>query len=248
MRINDWITLALGATFLLASMTIGCASKPSKAQSKTSVVTDAGAPSCPPVTTASTGPAEGSLWCDTGVMLYLDPRAYRVGDTVTIDIVENTSSKMDANTSSSRNSSIDGGVTHLLGYMRALEEKNPNLTKDNAGALTNKLFQADMANSFKGTGSSDRSGRITASIGAKVVETLENGNLMIFGRREMKVNNEVQYITVSGIVRPKDIDAGNRVQSTYLADARIEYIGKGVIADKQRPGWGTRLVDTIWPF
>ncbi len=72
-------------------------------------------------------------------MLYVDPKAYRVGDTVTIDIVENTSSKMDANTSSSRNSSIDGGVSHLLGYMRALEAKNPNLTKDHENFAIEQL-------------------------------------------------------------------------------------------------------------
>ena len=228
------------------AMISGCATPSVKAKTSTASPGKTLVPSYPVV--KPTGPSEGSLWCGNSAMLYVDPKAYRVGDTVTVDIVENTSSSMDANTSSSRGSSIDGEVSHLLGYMRALEQKNPNLGKDNAGAVSNKLFKADLSNKFEGKGSSDRSGRITASIGARVVETFANGNLRVFGRREMKVNNEVQYITVTGIVRPTDIEADNRIKSTYLADARIEYIGQGIIADKQRPGWGTRLIDTVWPF
>ena len=94
----------------------------------------------------------------------------------------------------------------------------------------------------------DRSGQVTASIGAVVTRVLPNGNLVIHGRREMKVNNEVQYISVTGIARQRDIDKDNRIKSIYLADSRIEYYGKGVLADKQRPGWGTRILDFVWPF
>jgi len=66
--------------------------------------------------------------------------------------------------------------------------------------------------------------------------------------REMKVNNESQFITVTGITRPMDISSDNRIKSTYLADARIEYSGKGILADKQGPGWLMRIVDFVWPF
>jgi flagellar L-ring protein FlgH len=240
-------SIAMIVTFMvLGSLMTGCVSAPVKAKSH--VAGPEKAAVSPYQVSKPSGPAEGSLWCDNSAMLYMDPKAHRVGDTVTVLIVENTSSQMDANTNASRSSTIDGGVTHLLGYMRALEAKNPNLGKDIDGAMTNKLFQADLSNKFAGKGSSDRSGRITASIGARIVERLANGNLVVFGRREMKVNNEVQYITVSGIVRPTDIEADNRVRSTYIADARIEYIGQGIIADKQRPGWGTRFIDTVWPF
>lgn len=191
---------------------------------------------------------EGSLWRDNVSMIYTDAKARKVGDTVTIDIVEVTSSKMDANTTTGRTSSIDAGVENALGYLRALEESNPRLGKDPAGAKTSSQIKAASTNSFNGKGSSDRSGSITASIGARVVEVLPNGNLVLFGRREMKVNNDVQFITASGVVRPEDIDSDNRVKSTYIADARIEYIGRGVIAQKQKPGWGMRLVDMVWPF
>ena len=194
-------------------------------------------------------PAEGSLWAENrAVSYYEDLRARRVGDSVTVDIVENTSSSMDANTKASRTSSIDAGISQMAGYMRALEEANRRLNKDKDGELNNILFKASMENKFDGKGTSDRKGQVTASIGAVVTEVLPNGNLMIFGRREMKVNNEMQTIMVSGIVRPEDIDTSNRVKSTYIANARIEYTGKGVLADKQRPGWGTRILDHVWPF
>ena len=194
-------------------------------------------------------PAEGSLWRDNGAStLFMDVRARRLGDTITVDIVENTSSKMDANTKASRGSSIDAGISHAAGYMRALEEANRRLNRDTDGELNSTLFKAQMENAFDGKGSSDRSGQVTASIGAVVTEVLPNGNLVIFGKRGMRVNNETQFITVTGIVRPVDIDRDNRIKSTYIADARIEYVGQGVLADKQRPGWGTRLLDHIWPF
>ena len=193
-------------------------------------------------------PSEGSLWTDKGYQLFLDQKARWVGDTVTVDIVENASSSVDANTKASRSSSIDAGVSNLGGYMRALEGKNKNLNRDQDGNLTNKLFQADLESEFTGKGTSDRSGRITASIGARVIEVLPNGNLVINGRREMRVNNEAQFITVAGIIRPEDIGPDNRVKSTYMADSRITYSGRGVIADKQKPGWLSRILDQIWPF
>ena len=124
-----------------------------------------------------------------------------------------------------------GKVTHLGG-----------------GSDGGNLIDTSFENSTKGEATSDRSGQVTASIAARVTEVMPNGNLSIFGRRAMKVDNEVQYIMVSGIVRPEDIDSDNRVASTSLADSRIEYYGKGALADKQKSGWGTRIIDNIWPW
>jgi len=121
-------------------------------------------------------PAEGSLWTDSGkAQLFVDLRARRVGDTVTVDIVENTTSKMDANTKATRSSSVEAKIEHMLGYMRWLEEKNKRLNKDVDGELANTLFKGNLENKFDGKGSSDRSGQVTASIGAVVVKVLPNG-------------------------------------------------------------------------
>ncbi len=184
-------------------------------------------------------PSEGSLWNPKRVSAFEDTRANYVGDTVIVDIVENTTSKMDVNTEASRETDMTIGVpTFNLG----------GAVTNFGGAGTNALVGTQFSNNFTGEAESDRSGQITASIAARVVEVLPNGNLSLYGRRAMKVNNEVQYIVVSGIVRPKDISATNRVQSTYLADSRIEYFGKGALADKQNPGWGTRIIDNLWPW
>ncbi|HDG98416.1 MAG TPA: flagellar basal body L-ring protein FlgH, partial [Desulfobacterales bacterium] len=110
------------------------------------------------------------------------------------------------------------------------------------------MFKASMSNSFDGSGSTSRDETMTASITARVVEVLPNGNLYIRGTRQIKVNNEVQYITLSGLIRPYDISPDNTVLSSYIADAKIEYTGKGAVSDKQRPGWLMRLLDYVWPF
>jgi flagellar L-ring protein precursor FlgH len=226
----------------------GCVSSPNKESAPKGTV-NVGNQVPDPLVFKTFTPAEGSLWNNNGKdQLYADVTAMRIGDTVTVDIVENTSSKLDANTQASRNSSIDAGVSQMAGYMRALEEANKRLNKNNEGDLNNILFKASMQNAFDGKASSDRSGQVTASIGAVVTRVLPNGNLVLHGRREMKVNNEIQYISVSGIARPRDIDRDNRIKSIFLADSRIEYYGKGVLADKQRPGWGTRILDFVWPF
>lgn len=198
-----------------------------------------GTPPAMPVAYTGNRSAEGSLWNDSRGSLFEDSRANHVGDTVIVDIVENSSSKMDVNTDSSRKTSMNVGTPtiNILG-------NSTNL----GGAGTPSLISTSFDNTFEGEAESDRTGQVTASIAARVVEVLPNGNLSLFGRRAMKVDNEVQYIVVSGIIRPQDISASNRVQSTYLADSRIEYYGKGALSDKQKPGWGTRIIDNIWPW
>lgn len=188
---------------------------------------------------SSPRPSEGSLWMSKNGSIFEDSKAAHVGDTIIVDIVENSSSKMDVNSETSRKTGMTVGVPtiNILGYETAL-----------GGSGAANLLNTDFSNNFKGEAESDRSGQVTASIAARITEVLPNGNLSLFGRRAMKVDNEVQYITVSGIIRPQDISASNRVKSTYLADSRIEYYGKGALADKQKPGWGTRIIDNIWPW
>lgn len=184
--------------------------------------------------------SEGSLWTGEIGSIFEDSKASRVGDTVIVDIVENSSSSMDVNTESGRKTQMDIGLPtlNLLGDKKIF----------GAGVGETKLVGTDFNNTFEGEGKSDRSGQVTASIAARVTEVLPNGNLSVFGRRAMKVNTEIQYITVSGVVRPQDISSANRIKSTYLADSRIEYYGKGALADKQKPGWGTRIIDNLWPW
>jgi flagellar L-ring protein precursor FlgH len=191
-------------------------------------------------------PEEGSLWSEMSeVSLFHDMKAIKVGDTVTVRIVEDPEATLNANTKTSRSSSVDAAKLKFLGYMKALAENNSRLAQ-NPG--TDDLISASLSTAFDGKGSSDRDGHVKAYITAVVEKVLFNGNLYISGQREVRVNNETQYITLSGIVRPKDISSSNEVSSTYVADARITYSGRGPLADKQKPGWLGRVLDYVWPF
>ena len=189
---------------------------------------------------------EGSLWSEIeGITLYHDNRARKVGDIVMVRIVEDPEAKLNANTKTSRTSSIDASKLMFLGYMKELAARNPNLAQ-NPGK--DDLMLASLGLKFDGKGTSDRDGHVKAYISAVVIKTFPNGNLYINGKREIKVNNEIEYITLSGIIRPEDISSSNDISSAYVANAKITYAGIGPIADKQKPGWLGRLVDYVWPF
>lgn len=191
-------------------------------------------------------PAEGSLWSEvTEISLFPDMRARKKGDIVTIRIVEDPEASLNANTNTSRSSSLEAAKLKFFGYMEALAEKNKRLAQ-NPGE--DDLMLASLGLKHTGKGTSDRDGHIKAYISAVVEEVLPNGNLFVNGRREIRVNNETQYITFSGIVRPEDISQSNEISSIYVANAKMTYSGIGVIADKQKPGWLGRVVDHVWPF
>ena len=105
-----------------------------------------------------------------------------------------------------------------------------------------------MSSEFDGSGSTSRSGDLSAFMTARVTDVMGNGNLRIEGTREIEVNNEKQFITLTGIVRRRDIDAENVILSTFVSDARIAYSGVGVVDDRQRPGWMSNFMNAVWPF
>ena len=238
MPTRKYIILCMALVFLTA-----CAGVP-KSTSAPAEIKEIREPVFPIFTPSR--PAEGSLWSDvSGVDLFQDSRARKVGDIVTVRIVEDPEAELNANTKTSRSSSVTAAKLKLLGYMKQLADKNSTLAQ-NPG--TDDLFTATLAMDFDGKGSSDRDGHIKAYIAAVVERVLPNGNLYINGRREIKVNKEMQFITISGIIRPEDISPANEISSTYVAAARILYAGKGPVADKQNPGWLGRVVDYVWPF
>ena len=178
----------------------------------------------------------GSLWPQQGspVSLFSDTKAHRVGDIVTVHITESATGSKDAETKTGRTSSIDASASNFLGLPAA------TVTKLNAsGSFTD---------AFDGSGSTTRTGALTADITTVVTEVLPNGNLVIEGQRDVTINSEKETITLRGVIRPEDISTSNVILSTYVADATIKYAGTGVIHDKQRPGWAIRILDWIWPF
>lgn len=184
----------------------------------------------------------GSLWTgDQHRSLAADHRAAFINDLVTVEIVEEASAKGAAATTTGRESSVGMGISGLLGLEQSAARMNPKMNLDS-------LIGAKTKNAFEGTGETSRSTTVVATISCTVVESFPNGNLLIRGKRMVKVNGEDQIITLSGIVRPLDIDAENTVLSTRIAEARITYIGAGVIGDRQNPGWMSGLLDKAWPL
>ncbi|MBT0663947.1 flagellar basal body L-ring protein FlgH [Geobacter pelophilus] len=185
--------------------------------------------------------ANGSIWQASSGGFAEDIKARRKGDTLTILITETASASKEASTGTSRGSSISAGIPNMLGL-------ETNMTGISKWMDLANLINASASSKFDGAGSTTRKENLSATITAKVIELLPNGNLEIEGRRNVKVNNEDQVILVEGTVRPRDISADNVINSSYIADARITYGGKGIISDRQSPGWLMNFIDKVWPF
>jgi flagellar L-ring protein precursor FlgH len=187
------------------------------------------------ISTSTPAPAEGSLWV-SGVFYSLcgDIKARNVGDIVTINIVESASASKNATTKTARNSDIEASWTGVLAKM--------------SGDWVGSEAKSAYANSFDGKGETTRKSSLNAYVTAQVIQVLPSGNLAIQGSREVRVNNETQFINIQGTIRPTDISSQNIVLSTFIADAKIELNGHGVVSDKQRTGWLTRILDWVWPF
>lgn len=194
--------------------------------------------------------SQGSLWKENTYRgLFKDLRAHQVGDLVTVNIVETSKATKKATTKTGRESSIDAGISNALGWENKIKHLTSFGNKKVRSAFDNEaLFKANMKNDFSGSGETSRDENMTASITAVVVDVVPNGNLFIRGTRQVKVNNENQVITLTGMIRPEDISPDNTILSSYIADARIAYSGHGPVSDKQRPGWLMRAVDLVWPF
>ena len=180
----------------------------------------------------------GSLWKENEG-LFTDRRAKRVNDIITVKIVESSKATRKASTSTGRSTEMEGGVDALFGYENAFND-----SRFNPQAMVG--LKGDK--SFDGSGSTERSGALTGVITAIVKEVYPNGMMRIEGRRVVTVNEEDQYITLSGLIRRDDIAANNIILSTKIAEAIIEYSGEGIIAMEQKPGWLSSVVDVIWPF
>jgi flagellar L-ring protein precursor FlgH len=186
---------------------------------------------------------EGSLWSEESGLnsLFVNQKARRVGDVVTIQIVESSKASNKASTDTGRKSSLSAGLSKFFGGENNYTAADPFF---NPFGSINSSFDR----SFEGSGSTQRSGDLNAYLTARVVDVLPNGNLVLIGTREVGVNNEKQLITLSGIVRSKDISSDNQIKSIHISDAKISYSGRGAVNDPQRPGWLVRVFDAIWPF
>jgi flagellar L-ring protein precursor FlgH len=235
---------ALLAALALAASLLGCAAQPQLTKST----------AMPMLTPEPTPPVEpyqnpGSLFSDAqSDFLFADNRARRVGDVILVNIVESSKGQNAANTKAEKSNDHSLGIGSLFGKSNAGVMPFGNALGMTGAVGSSPIVSATTSSKLDATGQTDRSGSLVATIGARVVRVMPGGTLQVEGAREMRVNNETQVIVVRGLVRQRDIGADNSIPSSSMADAKIEYYGEGVLADKQRPGWMSRLLDNVWPF
>jgi flagellar L-ring protein FlgH len=191
------------------------------------------------ITTGAGTSLADSLWKgDRQAFLFTDSRASRAGDLVTVLVVETSSTDRKAETNTKKDSSNSLNLSNFFGNTHFL-----------AGPSGNKgRFDFTGNNEQKAAGNITRQDTISAQIPTRVVKVLENGLLVVEGRRAVVVNDETQTLAFSGVVRPQDITPDNTVQSNQVADAEVTIVGKGILAEKQRPGILQRIFDLFSIF
>jgi flagellar L-ring protein precursor FlgH len=183
-----------------------------------------------------------SLWTPGRQTFFGDPRAASPGDILTVNINISDSANVQNSTNRTRTASEDSNLTNFLGGEAALSQFF------NDAVDPSSLTSFGSSGSHSGNGAVSRQETINLSIAAVVTGRMPNGNLAIAGRQEVRINNEIRELLVSGVVRPQDIASDNTIRHTQIAEARISYGGRGHISDVQRPRLGQEIYDILWPF
>ena len=186
--------------------------------------------------------APNSLWRTGSRAFFKDQRARLVGDLVTVRVRVTDKAQLDNKTTRSRKNGEDFGAARIMGFENKLDRYLPN------GSSAGELLKLDSEGSSEGSGSVRRAEQLATNVAAVVTQTLPNGNLVIEGKQEIRVNFEVRELIVAGVIRPEDIESDNTIESTKIAQARIAYGGRGQITDVQQPRYGQQVMDILLPF
>ena len=179
-----------------------------------------------------------SLWRNGSRSFFKDQRAHQIGDLLTVTVNITDQANFANETQRSRTATEDSGITAFLGS---------NLLTGKT-ALPGRLLTADATANSDGKGSIQRQETLQTNIAAVVTQLLPNGNLVVEGKQEVRVNFEMRELIVAGIVRPEDIQSDNTIDSSKIAQARIAYGGHGQISDIQQPRYGQQVMDVLLPF
>jgi flagellar L-ring protein precursor FlgH len=180
-----------------------------------------------------------SLWRNGSRAFFKDQRAHQVGDILTVKVKFTDKAAIANETTRSRTNSEDSGVDNFFG-----KKKLPIMND----AIPTRILTADSTSNSEGKGTVDRKEELSTVVAGVVTQTLPNGNLVIEGRQEIRVNFEVRELIVAGVVRPEDIESDNTIDSAKIAQARIAYGGRGQITDVQQPRYGQQVLDIMLPF
>ena len=181
-----------------------------------------------------------SLWRNGSRAFFKDQRAARIGDLLTVTVNITDKANLSNETQRSRSNKEDSGITDFIGAKTL-----------GAGAqkvLPGRILTADSTASSDGKGSVNRQEALQTNVAAVVTQVLPNGNLVVEGKQEIRVNFEIRELIVAGIVRPEDIQSDNTIDSSKIAQARIAYGGRGQISDIQQPRYGQQVMDVLLPF
>ena len=181
-----------------------------------------------------------SLWRNGSRAFFKDQRAHQIGDLLTVTVNITDQANFANETQRSRAANEDSGITDFIG--------SKTLGATASKILPGRLLTADSTASSDGKGSVQRQESLQTNIAAVVTQVLPNGNLVVEGKQEIRVNYEVRELIVAGIVRPEDIQSDNTIDSSKIAQARIAYGGRGQISDVQQPRYGQQVMDVLLPF
>jgi flagellar L-ring protein FlgH len=180
-----------------------------------------------------------SLWQPGARSFFHDPRASRVGDIITVNISVADAAKISNTTTRSRTNSDDASMSNLFGLEKYLQASHMD---------PSSLVKMGSDTSNVGAGSVDRSESVNLTLAALVSQVLPNGNMVISGHQQMRVNGELRDLQISGIVRTEDITSSNTIDLTQIAEARLSYGGRGTVSDVQQPRVGSQLYDILMPW
>ena len=183
-----------------------------------------------------------SLWRPGARAFFRDQRASDVGDITTVKLSISDSAKLDNKTTRKRDDSEVAGVTRLFGLEAEATKVLPQ------GLVPSTALNVGSDHNTAGEGKIDRAETISVLIAAVITQILPNGNFVVFGRQEIKVNAELREVMVTGVVRPEDIDYTNTISHDKVAELRVAYGGRGTLSELQQPRWGTQIIDVIFPF
>ena len=183
-----------------------------------------------------------SLWGGDRQTFFKDQRANNIGDILTVMIDIDDEAELENETERTRTSGENVELPNALGFENKLIEALP------AGAVAANLVDASADSNFSGEGSVEREEQISVQMAATVTQILPNGNMVIQGRQEVRVNFEKRILQLAGVIRPEDITTDNSISYDRIAEARISYGGKGQITDVQQPRYGQQVYDILFPF
>lgn len=174
-----------------------------------------------------------SIWQATSASPYTPDKSFKLGDIITINIIESTTAKHSAGTNTDVKDDLGLKLDHTISKL------TPILGENNS-------VNAQWKNKYTGAGKTERLSAVTAKVAASVVDVLDNGNLIIEGKHKLMVNDDEQTISIKGEVRSKDISISNTIDSPQIANAEVSILGKGALNEAEQPGWITRILNWIF--